>query len=123
MKTTETINNAPREAGEKHTAGPWVVDNGVIVISDQAEMLIENAGTEREWTAIGTNDEDGFAQVVALAHPINARLIAAAPDLLAALMHLSAELRRSRFKMDVRKDYSLMLAAAQADKLAHSLRA
>jgi len=38
-------------------------------------MVIDNMGTEREWESVGINDEDGFAEVVALAHPSNAEFI------------------------------------------------
>lgn len=70
----------------KHTKGPWIVG----VMGHDADMdtqiacLKENENTEQEWTAIGTSDADGFAEVIALAHPANARLIAAAPELLEA---------------------------------------
>jgi hypothetical protein len=37
------------------------------------------------WVAVGLTDKDGFAASVAYCHPGNAPLIAAAPDLLAAL--------------------------------------
>lgn len=60
----------------------WVIDDGLVSMEDQAEMLKADIGTEREWVAIGIEDEDGFAEVVALAHPVNARLIASAPKLL-----------------------------------------
>lgn len=44
-----------------------------------------------------------------------ARLFAAAPDLLAALVELQKELRQN-IKLDVRKHYSLMVADAAANK-------
>jgi hypothetical protein len=69
-----------------HTPGPYLVDDGFISIQQQADCLIKGIGTEREWTAIGITDQDGgVAEVVALCHPINAHLIAAAPELLEAL--------------------------------------
>ena len=70
----------------KHTE-KWVIDDGMVRMSNQASILIDDIGTERQWVAIGIEDEDGFAEVVALAHPINARLIASAPDLLEEHKH------------------------------------
>ena len=70
----------------KHTKGPWIV--GTMVhdtdIDTQVSCLKENEGTDKEWTAIGVEDADGFSEVIALAHPANASLIAAAPELLEA---------------------------------------
>jgi len=68
----------------KHTPGPWIVDNGMVTMDDQAQQLKEDIGTERQWVAIGIEDEEGFSEVVALAHPSNAHLIATAPNLLEA---------------------------------------
>ena len=65
----------------EHTPGPWVVESGEIDIQDQADFLIADIGTDREWCAIGIEDSSGFAEIVALAHPINANLIAAAPTM------------------------------------------
>lgn len=72
----------------EHTPGPYFVDDGMIRISEQAEMLLRDVGTDREWIAIGPGDEDTPtrpAEVVALCHPDNAPLLAAAPELLAAI--------------------------------------
>ena len=71
----------------KHTKGPWIVGTmgHDTDIDTQVSCLKENEGTDKEWTAIGVEDADGFSEVIALAHPANARLIAAAPDLLEAL--------------------------------------
>lgn len=57
------------------TPAPWVLDDGIIQIEDQAEQLIQNKGTNHEWVALGTEDEDGFVAVTALAHPSNAEFI------------------------------------------------
>lgn len=72
----------------QHTPGEWVIDDGMVSISDQADYLKSNIGTSRQWACIGLNDHEGFAEVIALAHPMNAQLIAAAPELLAALQEL-----------------------------------
>jgi len=71
---------------QKHTEEPWGLDrNGFIRLSEQLEFCREEIGTENEWVPIITLDEEGTSGVVALTHPINAPLVAAAPDLLAAL--------------------------------------
>jgi hypothetical protein len=78
----------------QHTPGPWIRDSkhgGPQVSTEaQAAMLCENIGTDREWEAVGIRDDDGFAEVVALVHPSNASLIAAAPEMLAALQQCHA---------------------------------
>ena len=51
----------------------------------------------------------------------NAALIAAAPDLLAALEDLRKKLR-AHVKLDVRKHYSLMVADAAASSAIHQAR-
>lgn len=58
-----------------HLEEKWTVDDGMIDIAEQAEMLKANEGTEREWAAICTVDEEGIAGVVALAHPETAKQI------------------------------------------------
>lgn len=68
-----------------HTPGEWKLDKEQMVsMRDQAQMLLDDIGTDREWVAVGLEDCDGFAEVIAMTHPQNARLIAAAPDLLEA---------------------------------------
>lgn len=61
----------------KRTQTHWVIAEDTDLES-QAQQLLENRGTTREWTSIGIEDEDGFAEVVALAHPDNAPIIALA---------------------------------------------
>lgn len=68
----------------------WSTDFGTIDIDGQLEMCREDIGTDREWQPITIHDEDGPAEVVALCHPINARLVAAAPELLRALRQILA---------------------------------
>jgi len=68
----------------QHTPGPWRADNdGQIMLEDQIPMLLEDKGTDREWVSVGEYDEEGMLSVVALCHPNNARLIAAAPAMYA----------------------------------------
>ena len=50
-------------------------EDAPVSIEDQAGMLVDAIGTEREWCGIGIRDGEGFAEVVALAHPNNARWI------------------------------------------------
>lgn len=73
---------------QNHTPGPWVVNGAdgslMVGMEEQAFFIKDNIGTGKEWIAVGINDREGFAEVVALCHPINAPLIAAAPELLAA---------------------------------------
>lgn len=71
MKTT-TLDEVKKLA----TPGKLMLDGDRMVsMADQADILRDDAGTEREWQAIGLADADGFAEVVALAHPDNAALL------------------------------------------------
>ena len=58
---------------------PWVVDIDYggpdVDMINQADQLIDNARTPARWCAVGICDQDGLAEVVALAHPSNARRI------------------------------------------------
>ena len=73
----------------KHTEKPWGLDgNGFIRLSEQLDECRKEIGTENEWVPIVTLDEEGTSGVVALTHPANAHLIAAAPKLLEALKGL-----------------------------------
>lgn len=55
---------------------PWIADlDGDVRIRDQVECLVDDIGTNEEWVAIVINDEYGISEVVALAHPINAKKI------------------------------------------------
>jgi hypothetical protein len=65
----------------QHTPGPILTDDGFIRIEDQAQNLLEDVGTAREWVACGPGDEEDTtrpASVVFLAHPDNAKLLASA---------------------------------------------
>jgi len=66
----------------------WHPTDGFVLIEDQARQLIADVGTEREWTSVVIDDDDGEAAVMALCHPMNAPLVSAAPELLAALIGL-----------------------------------
>lgn len=56
----------------KHTPGPWVVDDDGDVCADDLERLVATV----DWRHVSLRNGEAIA---------NARLIAAAPDLLAAL--------------------------------------
>uniref|UniRef100_A0A6H1ZWR9 Uncharacterized protein n=1 Tax=viral metagenome TaxID=1070528 RepID=A0A6H1ZWR9_9ZZZZ len=71
----------------KHTPTPWTVDDYGHDLEFQAKQIIEDIGTEREWTLVGVNDEEDFAEVVALCHPANAALIIEAVNNHHALKH------------------------------------
>ena len=61
-----------------HTPGPWIVDDWLVRPQDMRDQL----DNDSEWVAVGIGDEDGYAESVAYCHLANARLIAAAPQLL-----------------------------------------
>lgn len=69
-----------------HTPGPWFVDDGCHDdVENMRHQLLRGKETENEWIAVGLNDSDGYSESVAYCHPMNAPLIAAAPELLEAL--------------------------------------
>lgn len=90
-----------------HTPGPWALTEGnrdlrqMTFIHKKDDFLIGYALCESVHEKQRAEDLD------------NAKLIAAAPELLAALIDLRKELRAA-MKMDVRKHFSLMNADAQA---------
>ena len=65
------------------TKGKWKVAED-IDMECQAEQLVEKDRTDEGWVAIGIahKEDDGFSEVLALAHPDNAELIASAPETL-----------------------------------------
>ena len=99
--TTKTVQNTP---------GPW-------------HLAHDYDGRSRIWTKLGINDDGEALGTFICAIDkragrededlANAHLIAAAPDLLAALVALKAELHNT-LKLDVKKHYSLMVADAAA---------
>lgn len=104
----------PQEAN--HTPGPWTDDDPCLSIETQAQMLVENIGTDQEWQCVGPMDEDGISEVVALCHPRNARLIASAPELLSALQMCSDFIRRAHGGEHMNEDERwAMLADADAE--------
>jgi len=69
----------------------WSIDDSLVELKSQLEICLADIGTEKEWQSITVLDDDGPAEVVAVCHRVNARLIAAAPDLLAALERMTDE--------------------------------
>ena len=85
-----------------HTKGPWKTDrsNNIRKVDPNDQRIIAStSGVAR------TSREEGS----------NARLIAAAPELLEALMELKKQIH-AHYKMNVKKDFSLLLADAAASK-------
>lgn len=71
----------------QHTPGPWQQDDHPLDLSQVAHCLLAEKGTPNEWVGVGPyfgpDDPDGEGQEhVAYCHPVNAPLMAAAPDLL-----------------------------------------
>jgi hypothetical protein len=67
----------------QHTPGPWQSDEPADA-DHMARCVLAGAGTDNQWIAIESED-DGH---VAYCHPTNAALIAAGPELLAAISTL-----------------------------------
>ena len=72
----------------KHTPGPWSVSDGLVRLEDQIDQLLRDVGSDKEWIPVVIRDGDGECGVTALCHPVNAHLIAAAPEMAAALLAL-----------------------------------
>jgi hypothetical protein len=89
----------------KFTPGPWTVE----VSEESPNGLVIAPGSEAVIAEISSNGQTG-TEVMS-----NARLIAAAPEMLDALRDLRRELR-GVVKLDVRKHFSLMVADAAANK-------
>lgn len=96
-----------------HTSGPWTIGRGY---ASTHATPIRKDGENLAWVC-GTDSPHQFTpeQIAA-----NARLIAAAPDLLRVLVDLRKELRANR-KMNVKKDFSLMAADAAAGTIIHNI--
>lgn len=89
------------DGGPAFPAGKgWAVDIDTgqpdVPMDAQAKQLMDNMGTDRQWCAICTQDADGIAEVVALAHPDNARLIVACVNARAEAMLAEREKRRNK---------------------------
>lgn len=69
----------------KHTQESWVVsERGDDSVGNMIDCLKSSEGSDSEWVSIG-----GRGWSIAYAHPTNAHLIAAAPELLEACKALS----------------------------------
>lgn len=73
------------------TPTPWTIDDGALTPQDIVEIIKFEEGTGAPWVAIGIEDEDGFAECVAYAHPNNAALIVKAVNNHATIRNLVEE--------------------------------
>lgn len=96
----------------EYTPGPWWIDSDKKNSSDASIGSTNRTSGHPIW--IGRVYGEGVLSGDLSKRDANAALIAAAPDLLVALTGLVKEI--SRKKMDVRKDYSLMVELAEATK-------
>ena len=71
-----------KEAYDRATKGKLSADDDMISVEDQADMVKDNIGSDREWQSVGIHDEEGMAEIVALCHPINAPILAHAFNVL-----------------------------------------
>jgi hypothetical protein len=88
----------------KHTPGPWVVKN-----SGESNYFTI-ADSQANWLMQIQHNGEQYAVV----QDANARLIAAAPELLESLIYFCENIELS--KLNVRKDFSLLNAHAGALK-------
>lgn len=93
----------------QHTPGPWFVseDSDCVFIRPSERAICGCAG---DTISPLENREEIEA---------NARLIAAAPDLLAALIDLKKQLPASGLKFDIKKHFSLLVAYEAAGTAIH----
>lgn len=79
---------APVLVFKSQSSSTWAVDQWPLDTENAAYLLQTSVGTDSEWIGITTPpDENGDYEHVAYCHPDNAPLIAAAPQLLEALIH------------------------------------
>ena len=90
----------------KHTPGPWNIEHDKIEGIRPICQLYHPCGDIVDWPTDNPDDGDREAEA-------NAALIAAAPDLLAALEALQKEAWKNRTG-NVKKDFSLLLADSAA---------
>jgi|ERR1043166_3400052 hypothetical protein len=112
MDTTNQTEKPSATTTDKsaHTPGPWKINTRFEVDRGDVAQIIQDSDSipgEEQWICdVGMQHlEDCKA---------NARLIAAAPELLAALKHLTAEIHLGA--LNIRKDFSLINAHASATR-------
>jgi hypothetical protein len=93
---------------------PLAIDDGMVSMKDQAQMLLDHIGTEREWCSVGINDREGLAEIVLLTHPTNATLIVHCVNnfipLLDALEELESYMDMTEHETGVIMEHGIMLA-------------
>jgi hypothetical protein len=93
----------------KHTPAPWQF--ALAYSNDEARPPYS------VWVIVGNtdaNERKHSTVATTITNDADARLIAAAPELLAALVELKKELWAAGLKLNVRKHFSLLAADAQA---------
>lgn len=112
---SQEAKQAGRLAG--HTPGPWFVRKDREFYRDHPQPLC--VANHKDQEAYDEHpDPKWICRLFDAWGPeaeANAALIAAAPDLLAALKGLQKQIH-AHYKMNVKKDFSLMLADAEAGK-------
>ncbi len=101
---------------EKHTKGPWRTDgNGIITGGPDyctsigtTPVILWRTGS----SGASTKNQKGQIETA----QANARLIAAAPELLEACKHLCKTLKPYVMSLGVKKGFSEMVALAEAEK-------
>jgi len=110
------------DAGTAHTPGPWIVEDP---LGPEALWIVEAGKQTYEWRCIAmvcqddpTNDEDRdpVAPITEAEQIANARLIAAAPDLLKALEEIRDAIPANQGGTQgaIRKHAAAALSAAKA---------
>ena len=92
-----------------HTPGPWNVGRGEFTTTESGIVFTRINGPKMGIVATAYAHDRNIDECEA-----NARLIAAAPELLEALQTLKKELWAAGLKLNVRKHFALMAADAQA---------
>lgn len=100
-----------------HSAGPWIVDDESV----HAEVAVHKARWGESDVVVAVPTEYRTDGLITDTDRANLRLIAAAPLMLQALEDLRKELR-AHVKLDVRRNFSLMAADAQAGTAIHKAR-
>jgi hypothetical protein len=93
-----------------HTPGPWTIRYGMNIMGPDVRF----PGNERLVANAGGHSNNVHSEAVRLENEANARLIAAAPDLLEALKALR-EWHRTEYQSDPKTDAKADAAIAKAE--------